>query len=255
MDLETIFRDSRITSALRIQLNQITVASQALERTVQAPHGIDYLAIINQNICRMMRMVSHMELTQRLLDSDPASFKPAPMDFSLLAEELGSPLESILAEIGIGFTFECPKPLLILADRELLRHMLLEMVFYVAVVGTDITLSVTKQHGTISLVLKDQGPGESAQRTRLPAVVEKYEEQASLELARQIAQLHGGSLMVSSDSRERILLTASIPAGNGISRITMESCTCPSFYGGFAPELISLSPLLPAKSFLPDNLG
>lgn len=251
MDLETMLADGQILSSLRIQLSQITAASQMLERTAVTPRDIGYLAAINQNICRMMRLVGQMELCQRLASPEETTLEPTSL--SELVSELGSHVESILKGIGVEFLYDCPDALFLRSNRRLLQQLLLEMVFYLAVTATHISLTVTEQDRTVTLTLRDQGPGESEQRTRLPAALQHNEEQIGIDLARKITQHLGGSFMESGDSAQRLTLTAAFPAEKPGRNLLFRSPRT-TFAGGLDPALIALSPLLPAKSFRPDNV-
>ena len=63
MDWERIEQGTARTAAqLRIQLAQMTAASQLLERCAWDEKSKGYLAALNQGICRMLRIVGRMEL-------------------------------------------------------------------------------------------------------------------------------------------------------------------------------------------------
>ena len=71
MDRETLAADTAKTAAaLRSQLNQMAAASQVLERSTAGEKERTYLAVINQSICRMLRIVGRMELGHRLTDRE-----------------------------------------------------------------------------------------------------------------------------------------------------------------------------------------
>ena len=57
---------ARTAAELRMQLAQITAASQLLERTARDEKSRSYLAAMNQGICRMLRIVGRLEITGRL---------------------------------------------------------------------------------------------------------------------------------------------------------------------------------------------
>ena len=62
---------ARTAAELRLQLAQMTAASQLLEHTARDEKSQDYLAAMNQSICRMLRIVGRLELSGRLGGEDP----------------------------------------------------------------------------------------------------------------------------------------------------------------------------------------
>lgn len=254
MDRDILAGDAAKTAAaLRSQLNQMAAASQVLERSTESEKGRAYLAVINQSICRMLRIVGRMELGQRLSDDSSPRFSPKYVDLVPGLEHMSRRLEGILADIGITFTLQTPVRLLTCADSSLLQQMLLELISNLALAGTAISLVVTQEEGSLRFTLRDNGPGSADGRPRLPELLEEDEEQTSLELARRIAQLHGGSLVVSPGADLSLSMVVSIPVTEGASG-QLESPRAPWRSGGFDPVLIAMSQLLPSRSFLPENL-
>lgn len=241
-------------AALRSQLNQIAAAGQMLENCASAPKDRAYLSVINQGVCRMLRIVGRMELEERLSAVSPHRTL-VPIDFALLIEDLGSKLESILASIGVRFSCSCPHSLPIYTDGELLRQLLLELITHLALAGTDISLTATMQNKNIHFTISDCGPGDAPGRPALPDALERREETSSLDFARRIAELLGGTLMVSPGTNSSLSLAVSIPVTECPSCGQLESPHTAWSGGGFDPVLVALSELLPAAAFLPENLG
>lgn len=255
MDRDNLAGDAAKTAAaLRSQLNQMAAASQVLERNTGSEKGRAYLAVINQSICRMLRIVGRMELGQRLSGDDPARFSPKYLDLIPDLESMGRRLEGILADIGVAFTLQAPVRLLACADIGLLQQMLLELISHLALAGTDISLAVAEEEGKIRFTLRDSGPGSAEGRPKLPELLEEDEEQTSIELARRIAQLHGGSLVVSPGADLSLSMVVSIPVTEPPALGQLESPRAPWRSGGFDPILVAMSQLLPSRSFLPENL-
>ena len=244
---------AKTAAALRSQLNQMAAASQVLERSTTGEKGRSYLAVINQSICRMLRIVGRMELG-RLLTEEPAQISLRHTDLTLLLEELSARLSGVLADIGISFHLLCPEHLYAAADGALLRQMLLELVSNLALAGTEITLSVSVKDDRIRFDLADSGPGTADGRPQLPSRLEEQEEQSSIELARRIAELHGGMLILSAGEDESLSILVSIPRKKDTG-LLLESPSSPWHSGGFDSVLVAMSQLLPAHSFLPENLG
>lgn len=239
--------------ALRSQLNQMTAANQALERSTDEK-GRSYLAVINQSICRMLRIVDRMELSHRLREENHPQLHPVPIDLAPWVEELVARAEGVLAEIGIVLTLSCPEHIRFSADPELLRQMLLEMIFHAALVASRISVRVTVDGGVLNISVCDDGPADAMGRSAIPACIEDEEERRAIDLARRIALLHGGTLVISAEE-DSLTLSASIPGAATRFAGTLESPRAPWVSGGFDHALVAMSPLLPAKAFLPENLG
>ncbi len=246
--LQPLEHELRMISAMRTQLNQMAAASQVLEHNVTDEKGSSYLAVMNQSICRMLRIVGRMELSQRLSGQAPLSFAPVRCDFAPRLEELCHQLAGILGEIGIRLEPECAPRLPVRADLRLLEQLVLELVSCLALAGNHITLSAVARGGTLCLTLKDTGPGEAEGRAPLPRALERREEDESIALARQIARLHSGTLMCTAGENDRLTITLSIPLDEAPAS-TLESPRAVWNSGGFDPALVAMSELLPARCF------
>lgn len=254
MDRELPCTDPMTTAAaLRAQLNQLAAASQALERTTNTEKGCSYLAVINQGICRMLRLVSRMELSQRLREGG-LRFSPRYQDLVPALDALCARLNGILSDIGVSLTLRCPDRLYASADTELLRQLLLELVSGLALAGVELTLTAAQRGNMVCFTVSDSGPGQAEGRPVLPAALERQEEEDGLELARLLAEQHGGTLMLSPGAERSMTLAVSIPVGTpepgalNTPQLSWHS-------GGFDQALVALSELLPARSFLPTTLG
>ena len=254
MDRESLAADTAKTAAaLRSQLNQMAAASQVLEHSTTSEKDRTYLAVINQSICRMLRIVGRMELGHRLTDEE-AQLSLRYIDLTRQLEDLGTCLQGVLADIGVAFTLRCPDHLYAIADGGLLRQMLLELISNLALVSTKITLSVAVKDDRICFTFSDNGPGQADGRPALPAQLEEQEERSSIDLARRIAELHGGTLMISANEDSSLSITVSIPHRKDPD-LRLESTASPWHTGGFDSVLVAMSQLLPSRSFLPENLG
>ena len=80
MERKPISAAAHTAAALRSQLNQIAAASQMLEMSAEG-RSRSYLAVINQGICRMLRIVGRigMNMPVRVYHILLLSLSQAPM--------------------------------------------------------------------------------------------------------------------------------------------------------------------------------
>ena len=103
---------ARTAAELRLQLAQVTAASQMLERTATDESSRKYLAALEQGVCRMLRTVGRLELSQRLGGDAGPELQRKPVDLALLSNELGARLGELLAwaevELAVSTTDRPP---------------------------------------------------------------------------------------------------------------------------------------------------
>lgn len=245
----------QIASALRTQLAQMAAASQVLEQSGDGEKRFAYLAVINQSICRILRVVNGLELLQRLTDEDEIRLFPADLDLGPWLERFGRELDGVLAGAGISFSLRCPEHLVACVDSALLQQMLLELVAHAAEAGTAVTLTAVRQDDKVCFTVSDNGPGVPADGLAQLFSLECFEQRTGLAFARQIAELHGGGLMADSTPNRGLSVMAAVPLREGHSAGLLESPQPTWQSGGFSPILIAMSELLPAEAFLPEDLG
>ena len=154
---------ARQAAELRIQLAQMTAASQMLERCAWDPKSKGYLAAMNQSICRMLRLVGRMELCGRLGDEAP-ELNIAPVNLGGLAYDLGMRMAGLLERTGVALTVDCPEHLAAQADGELVRQLLLELTANGARAGTQVWLTLKQDGDSAVFIVEDNGPGVSPEK-------------------------------------------------------------------------------------------
>ena len=135
---------ARTAAELRMQLAQMTAASQMLERNARDEKSRGYLAALNQSICRMLRIVGRMELTARLTEQQEPQPELAPADLGELVSGLGGQLAGLLEHIGVRLSVRAPAHLAAQADSGLIRQMLLELVANAAREGDRVELALAR---------------------------------------------------------------------------------------------------------------
>ena len=242
-------------AGLRAQLAQMTAASQMLERCAVDEDGKQYLAMLNQGICRMLRLVSRMELCGRLAGETP-DVTPAPADLGELTTGLGRRMEGLLERAGVELTVAAPEYLLARVDAPLLRQLLLELVANGARAGKRVWLTLKRDGENAVFTVADDGPGVAPEK--LPFLFDSQAEQqpdwrrggCGIAIARQIAALHGGRLIPVCREGRGLVVAASIPLNRGGD----EGLRTPMVEwdrGGFDDAVVGLSHLLPTGVFAP----
>ena len=257
MDRETLAASAAGTAAeLRVQLANMTAASQMLERTAQGEKAPAYLAVLNQSICRMLRTVGRMELLSRLTDEDEIRAFPSLTDLGLWAREQAGQRGEVLRGAGVSLDYQGPDRLTANVDLSLVQQLLLELVGIAAEPGGQVAVALAQRGDSACFTVRGGG-------TRLtPEELERMFDQErtvpghwGLSLARQIAQLHGGSLVAETAPGECAALVAALPLRLSAPSDQLHSPPLPYDAGGFSPARIAFSGILPAESFLPERLN
>lgn len=251
---------ARTAGELRKQLALITVASQMLERTATDEKSREYLAALNQGICRMLRVVGRLELSQRLGGGE-ARIQPVLTDLTRVVNDLGERMGQLLAYAGVELTVKAPERLLAMADEELIRQMVMELVTNAANAakakeGGHVRLTLVQRGNRAVFTVEDNGPGVALDRLAYlfssaeEAVPDWRRGGVGVAIARQAAALHGGMLVADCAEGRGLRAVASIPLGEAGENLLREPGAAWD-RGGFDDELIALSGVLPAVAFRP----
>ena len=261
MSLSSFCRNhGQLIPMLRTQLNEMMAAVQNLTRTAGSDEqSRSSLAALNQGMHRQLRLIRQLELEQRLYDEDEVRLSILPTDLVELSHDLLEQVNHLTNSLNIRADFSCDLPaLLTLADGGALEDLLLVLISNsLETIGRDgwITLTLEQQDNRAIFTFADSGPGLSADA--LAALFPSDEEETfteiglGLPLARQIALLHGGSLMLDQQSdRSRFLL--SLPLRDPNDQLTLCTPLFTDELGGWEKSLVALSHCLPAQAFLPE---
>lgn len=277
MDRDELDRGAAQTAtALRNQLAQMTAASQMLEPSVWDVKGKEYLAMLNQSIYRMLRIVGRLELCERLARGD-AELQDAPVDLAKLTAGLGERMEGLLDRADVKLTVRCPERLLTWADGMLVEQLLLELTANAvkavgdsqntravkdakaAETGKRVTVTLEQVRDMAVFTVEDDGPGVPPERAELLFPQAGGEQPpdwrktgSGIAIAQRIARLHGGALVASCAPGRGLRVSASIPLNRGRGENFKEPVLRLDG-GGFDSVLVGLSHLLPADAFRPED--
>lgn len=219
-----------------------------------------YLAIMNQSFYRMLRLINHMELAQDFTKGG-VLFRPAALDLAGLCREtadLAAPLCS-LAGVRLRYEEDCAT-LLTTGDAALLRQLLLLLfsnAIRAAAEGGEAGLHLSRQKDRALLTVWDNGPGfspPSASPSSMP-----YRPDGALGLglpiARELARLHGGAVMLESRPERGTRAVVSLPIRPPETSVGLKTPPpAGELNGGFSLLLLELADVLPFEAFLPEDL-
>ena len=241
---------------LRAQLAQMAAASHMLERSAKDEKSQGCLAVMNQSICRMLRVVGRLELTARLGPGRKARLEP--VDLGRLTAETGEQMSGLLVHAGVRLHVCGPERLLAQADQSLVRQMLLELVSNAAGAGDEVALTLSRSGDRAVFTVTDNGeglPADALSRLFLddPEQTPDWRRKGvGVDIARRIAALHGGTLVADCGPERGLRVTAVIPLGTAGADM-LNSPGIRWDQGGFSEELVALSGLLPVGAFAPNG--
>lgn len=208
-------------------------------------------AELRHSLHRLLRLSDNMEIAGAA--SVPLFRKR--LDLRELLEARLPMLEDSCRATGFRLISEfSAEPILLEADFGLLLQALLNLIsnaILFSVPETEIRLSVRKSGGSVLLSVRSQPEQEPGADTFLPqpdSLDSRHGAGLGLTVARRIALLHGGSLVL-QPAPDAVTAVLSLPAAAGMF------FTSPVLnYGrgsGFDPVLVGLSDVLPASVFDP----
>lgn len=235
-----------LAAQLREQLAVIAAACQVLERAQDKTDKRAYFALMERSICRMLRLIGRLELAHCITEEDEVRLHPEELELGAWLRDLTGRAGRLLSTAGIGLKVSAPEAALLYADRLRLEEMLLEQLAYAAQGSRTVELQMTDGEDGVTLTCR--GDGQAAAQPELEEVPDgdPFDPAQGLQLALEIAELHGGTMTRSAEARET---EAFIPKRPSRSRGRLES---PGLWqdNGIDPALIALSELLPEEQFL-----
>lgn len=251
-------RSDRLTREFREQVNDLLAAAQLLAPLVRekgSRRDAECLAVMNKSLYQLMRTISHLELSQEEL-----TFRAQVTDLAGICRELGSQVETLAQELKISFRWELEQEnILSLADGPLLERAILNLLtnaFDSAGPGGQVSLRCSSSAGRCTIVVGDNGPGLQVRKPEEdPFLKQPGGVGLGLEAVRRIAQLHDGTLMLENRDGGGLRAVLALPIREPEEGLRMKTSRAQyDRWGGFSPLLVEFSPLLPARSFLPDEI-
>ncbi len=208
---------------------------------------------------RMVRLVNNLDYFRSAATPEGVPFRPVTMDLAGLCRSLTQDAGNLLRGAGVALWYDAQvTALLIPGDPALLRRMLLGLISNAAQAakGGNVTLSLRLRGERAVLTLSDSGGPLDRRATdallhrgsgeELPLPGQRAG--LGLTIARHIAVLHRGALLVDLGKTDGPTVLISLPTGPLDPGVTVRSPAVGED-GGFDPLLVELSDVLPAEPY------
>lgn len=236
-------------------------AAQHLMKKVPEELQRDVAVILRNSFCqmRLQRDLSDMLAIQ----GGEVRLYAQEENVCALLEDLSEEVRPYCSALGIELRCLVPAQMVLCAlDKQRVRRMLYQLISNAIKAqpkGGQITLSLKERENEIIITVSDLGCGIPA--GEMDTVFRKYTVGdptsgsslggvgLGLPLARQIAQLHGGRLMMISEEGSGTAVSVTLP--KAVRGATMPlGMQAPAYSGGFEPAKLELSTVLPSGCYL-----
>jgi signal transduction histidine kinase len=179
-------------------------------RSLSATQRESFLSLIEEETSRLAGLVGDVLDTSRI-EAGTFSLTLADVDLAELVRETAAVAAMTQSDVSVTTVVDGPIPV-VRGDRDRLRQVLTNLLTNAVkytVAGDEVELRAAARNGAVEVVVSDHGPGISPEDQTL--IFEKFGRAAptapakpgaglGLFIARSIAEAHGGSLDVSSET-------------------------------------------------------
>ena len=252
----------RLALQLRRETTTLAAALQRLDPTEEVPGEEKiqrYLAVANQGLYRIIRLADHLGLA----GGETEAWQPQGMDLAGLCRETAEEVEGLCRMGGYSFTWALEAAgLLTIGDDRLLQRMLLCMLSNAMKAAgkkgrLGLKLAVRRDRAVITVwnsgrPLEEKDLGRIFGGDRAPSLDGHQGLGLGLEVVRQVAALHGGTVL--SESREGVTrCVVSLPIRKPEEGEPLRTPRV-DYSGGFLPSLVELSDVLPPEIYNCEDL-
>lgn len=244
---------------LREQMNNLSAAIQLLTPVVREREEgryDQYLAIMNQSLYRMIRTLNHLEFVQ--LPEGEVTVREESLDLAGLCRSLARQAEPLAEKVQVAFSYEEESStLLTQGDAALLSRMLLNLIsnaLRAAGKGGHAGMRLSRNRDRAVITVWDNGTGLQEEEQNL-LLLRPSGLGLGIPVARRIAQLHGGTLVLEQREERGLRTVVSLPVrppepSGALNTPKMGYDGA----GGFSAVLLELSSVLPYQAFLPEDV-
>ena len=211
----------------------------------------EYLAVMTKSFYRLLRLIRHAEAC-----SVGSISEEKTLDLAGLYRKLGRDGEDMARILGTRFECQPPSDASVISrgDDYLLEMAALNLMvnaFQAAGAAGKVTMTGRLEKGQWLMTVEDDGPGLPTPEAEEDPFLKVHSGVGlGLDTARQVAKLHGGTVMLSLVKGGGVCSALSIPVRKP-ERMEVRGPEEPG--GGFFSALVEFSPLLPEDNFFEDN--
>ncbi len=215
---------SLVSHELRTPMASVIGSASTLRerwRSLTADQRESFLALIEEETSRLATLIGDVLDTSRL-EAGTFTYAFSDVDVGELVRDVASVVDLGQEEVDVRAAVSEPLPR-VRADRERIRQLLMNLVANAVkytISGDEVEVRAAAENGVVSVSVRDHGPGISADDQRV--IFEKFGRAPTghskpgaglgLYIARSIAEAHGGSLDVESESGAGATFTLRLPA-------------------------------------------
>ncbi len=188
---------------LRTPLTALTLQIQLAARAQSADERATALDRMEQGVKRATRLVQQL-LTMARLDPEAARTPAAPIDLALLVGSAVEEMQPLAAQKSIALSVDAEPPAWVLGQEDALRILLTNLIdnaIRYTATGGRVGVGVQAMDSNVQLTVQDSGSGIAPdERERVFDRFYRGRDAApggsglGLAIARQIAEMHGGSI-------------------------------------------------------------
>lgn len=250
-----------LVEQFREQLNNLSAAIQLLTPVVRGKGGEQYepyLAICQQSMYRMLRMLHNIEYLQLERDGQQ-NMELRVLDLAGLCRELAAQAGPLIRQAGLEFLYQEERScMLTRGEGRLLRRMLLELLSNAVKAagpkGGRVGIRLTAREERLVATVWDNGPGYRARF--MPGDQNPLARPEGLGLGLKVVQsivaAHKGTIVFEQREEQGCRAVVSLPLHvyrpERVLRTPEAECDQD---GGFSEVAIGLASVLPYQSYLP----
>jgi len=224
-----------LSTSMRRTLTVLSMATELLSPFVfqmEDSRQRDNMTAINKTYYQLERLCDNLDHFSRLQEGE-GRLRLENMDIVQFCRDLIQSADHLTKKLDVRFHFQTSVPRLIMAidDRKMSKLLLGLISNSLGRMerGGSVSLDLTARGEDLILVLKDTGPGIPPEA--IPHIFERHRREQSardpqtgvgfgLPIAREIAQLHGGSLLLTNRKNQGTAVCLHLP----IRRVESEGC-------------------------------
>lgn len=253
-----------LSVGLKLTMNSMLTAMNALQERLaetELERNREQLAAMNHSYYKLLHSVDSLSFYALAAEDSENLFLPKPMDMTGFCREMLDDLAVLVESTGHSLTLEnAQRPLFVHGDARLLKRLVCQLVANAIKAGGDITLRLKAQGRNAILSVIDTGSGISNEMLSSAFDARPVRSGAyacgvgfGLSICKEIARLHGGSLVVSR-RKQGTQAALSIPLADLETLNGQFHSDGPAIGAGLDPVLVEMSGVLGDEYYDPAAL-